>query len=466
MIWLLLGLLSIVLIFYRYTRRLILIAGLVGAVAIGNLRFGMNTNKPANDVSIHTGQTVQIEGVIIDDPQEIDELVKFILLAQEINGQSTSGRVLVTTRRYPPYHYGNVVLVQGRLSLPQPSSDFNYPAYLSRFGVYSTMDYPDTSIIKPFAGNFLLSWLYKTKGALIASISRTLSEPAASFLAGLLFGVRQSMPRDLLDDFNITGLTHIIALSGFNITIIAGALMGWFKFLPLRFKFGLTMIAIVSFVLLTGASPSVTRAAIMGIIILWAGLSGRIQDITVSLLMAAAAMALFNPRIINYDVGFQLSFLSTAGIIYLGPLFDRASPLWLGWVRGYLGPTLAALVFVMPLIAYNFGRVSLIAPVANVLVLPWIPLAMGLGFTAAVVGLIHGFIGGLVGLLAWVPLQIMTTISTFLARLPLASFEIPVVSLWWIIGYYLMLIGLTIYWYWHVGKKSNQALDSGRLGRS
>lgn len=449
LVWLLVGLLAIGLIFYKRSIYVVLTALVVGSIIVGSFRFNFYNHRPLNDISAYTDEIISFSGTIIDDPQIDGNLIKFTVLAKSLNDSVNpiAGKILVKTRRYPAYQYGNVISVTGLVKQPYDSPDFKYSNYLSRFGVYSLMDYPEIVITKLFDANWFLSFLYNLKNSFVVIINKILPEPTASFLAGLLLGIRQNMPDELLESFRITGLTHIIALSGFNITIIAGALMSWFRFLPLRFRFVFIIMTIISFVLLTGASPSVTRAAIMGILILLSTLTGRLSDVTISLLLTAAIMIWHNPKILAYDIGFQLSFVSTIGIVYFHPLLVDLLPRWLNLIKGYLSPTLSALLFVMPIIVYNFSQISLIAPVANVLVLPLIPISMGLGFGAIVLGAVNLGLGSLAGLLAWVPLKMIIGVSQSLAQLPLASWPVSIDQFWWLIIYYLIIISLTIYLY-------------------
>lgn len=444
-IWLLLACLAVILVIYKYNLYLVLILLFIVTLVMGIFRFNLNTLKSNNDVSNFAGQEVTLEGIIADDPQVENELIKFSIAVRTVDNRDSVGKVLISTRKFPMYYYGNFVKVRGNLKIPQKSKDFDYSKYLSRFGIYSTMDYPKIELAKPFEGNWFLSLLYKIKHYLINVINYILPEPAAAFLAGLLFGIRSNMPEELLDDFNIAGLTHIIALSGFNITIIAGALMNWLKYFPNKFRFILILFAIVSFVLLTGASPSVTRAAIMGMIILWAGIAGRLHDVTVSLLLAAAIMVLWNPKILIYDLGFQLSFLSTVGIIYLSPILDIFIAKKLGRINEFVSPTFSAIIFVLPIIAYNFGRISLVAPIANLFVLPFIPMTMALGFVAIILGLFSNLLGITIGLLAWVPMKLMISITEFIADFPFASISVNINHFVWVFAYYIILIILLIY---------------------
>lgn len=150
-------------------------------------------------------------------------------------------------------------------------------------------------------------------------------------------------------------------------------------------------------------------------------------------------MLLGNPRILHYDVGFQLSFAATVGIIYLSPVFHDILYRFPRWLNGYLAPTLAALVFSTPLLVYQFERLSLIAPVANLLVLPIIPLAMGLGFIAVILSLAYLPIGILVGLVAAWPLNYIVGVTNHLSRLPAASLGFRVSSVWWVLVAYAIL---------------------------
>lgn len=448
LIWILVGLLAIILIFYKYNIYIPIIAILVISIILGIFRFGTIKTKSDNDISLYADSTISFSGTIVDDPVIDNNLIKFTVAVTDLidSNQSVDGKILVTTRKFPNFYYGNKILVNGIVNIPYDSADFKYSNYLSRFGVYSVIRYPEIEVIQEFQGNFILSFLYDVKHLLVSTINKILPEPMAAFLVGLLFGVKQNIPEDLLTDFSTTGLTHIIALSGFNITIIAGALMVWMKRLPIKLRINFTIITIIAFVLLTGASPSVIRAAIMGILILLATFLGRTSDITISLLLTAVVMISLNPKILFFDVGFQLSFLATVGIIYLHPLLYQVLPKWLFIVREFLSPTLAALFWVLPIIVFNFNSLSIIAPIANVLVLPLVPISMGLGFGALVIGLININLGIFSGLIAWVPLKIIIFITQFLADMPFAALNVSI-SKWTISIYYLMLIILMVYLY-------------------
>jgi len=459
-LWLVVGLLNIALIFYRRSWLVVIVALFLATVGFGILRFSLFNQIKSSDISFYNTGEITLRGVIIDDPKVTTELIKFTIRVDKItdNNQSVSGKVLITTRKYPAYYYGNEVEMTGNLKPTDGAT--SYAKYLSRFGIYATIDYPDIKLISEFKANAFLSALYHFKNGCIAIIGSSVPQPAAAFLSGLLFGNSASMPKNVLDDFNRTGLTHIVALSGFNITLIAGVLLNWLRLFPFRLRFGLALLGIVAFVLMTGASPSVVRAAMMAGVLMLSGVVGRSPNTTIALLLAATLMAWFNPKIIIYDVGFQLSFLSTVGILYLAPMLNTFLSKRLRWVNEYLGTTLAALIMTFPIIAYDFQRTSLIAPIANLLVLPLIPLTMSLGFLALFTGAVSLVLGWLTGIMVWAPLSIMIFITHILASLPFASLETSEIHWGWLAIYYLGLLGFIIYRH-YVQSKKNCSLATG-----
>lgn len=459
-LWLTVGLLNIALIFYRRSWLVVILALFLAAISSGILRFSLFNQIKSSDISFYNAGEITLRGVIIDDPKVTAELIKFTVRADGIaeSNQLVSGKVLITTCKYPAYYYGNEIEIAGNLKPTDNTT--SYAKYLSRFGIYATIDYPDIKLISEFKANAFLSALYNFKNGCIAIIQRNIPQPAAAFLSGLLFGNSASMPKNVLDDFNRTGLTHIVALSGFNITLIAGVLLNWLRFFPFRLRFGLALLGIVAFVLMTGASPSVVRAAMMAGVLMLAGVVGRSPNTTIALLLAATLMAWFNPKIIIYDVGFQLSFLSTVGILYLAPMLNTFLSKRFRWVNEYLGTTLAALIMTFPIIAYDFQRTSLIAPIANLLVLPLIPLTMSLGFSALFTGAISSVLGWLAGIMVWAPLSIMIFITHILSRLPFASLEVNEINWGWLVIYYTGLISYMIYRN-YVRSQKNRSLAFG-----
>jgi len=292
---------------------------------------------------------------------------------------AVSGKVLITDYSfYPPHNYGDEVLITGILQQPGQIENFHYDRFLSRYDVYSVMYRAQIETISKGNGSAFFAYLYDLKNQFESQLNRLYPEPHASFMAGLLTGSRRGIPEHLLKDFQTTGLTHIIAISGYNISIVIAIIGSFLFFLPLRFRFIPSVIAIVCFTLFVGASPSVVRAAIMGALGLFALRVGRQSHSFIAILLTGALMVGWNPKFLWYDAGFQLSFLSVLGLAYLAPLLDRvfaSVPHTLG-LRESLQMTIAAQLAAVPLIVILFGQFSLVAPLANVLVVP-LPLSGG-----------------------------------------------------------------------------------------
>ncbi|MBI4708956.1 MAG: ComEC/Rec2 family competence protein [Candidatus Portnoybacteria bacterium] len=260
-------------------------------------------------------------------------------------------------------------------------------------------------------------------------------------------------------------------MSVYNITIIASFFMtifGWFM-LPRNARFWLAVLAIVFFTILTGASASVVRASIMGVMVLVARQGGRLYSVKNALVFAGAVMIFLNPKILRFDISFQLSFLATAGLIWLAPVFDPVIQLWLSpkatnktrmpkLIYGVerwsitqkfieiLVTTFSAQLAVLPLILVYFSQLSLISPLANMAILLLVPFAMLLGFLIGGLGIIWLWGAKVLGWVLWLILTLKIKMIEFFAGLPLSSLEMQ----WdWIFAiiYYLILT-LFLRWFY------------------
>ncbi len=273
-----------------------------------------------------------------------------------------------------------------------------------------------------------------------------LPEPYAGLLNGLLLGTKGGLPAETKEAFKITGLMHIVAVSGYNVTILAAMIQSLLRPLPYRLAIWGSIGAILAFVMLTGAPASVIRAGIMGVLVIVAKYIGRRALALNTLVAAAILMIIIKPSILVGDIGFQLSVAATLGLITISPIlqkyFNKLS--WQKWlpknIWEALEATLGAQVLTMPIILYYFGRVSIIAPLANILVVPLVPWAMGAGFIGLTVGLIWRPLGGIIIWLGWGFLLIIIKLAQWLADIPLASINLPKAALWFILPYYLLVI--------------------------
>lgn len=413
-----------------------------------------------------------VVGVVSEEPDTRSDNVKYAVSVEHVKpfdygyasaqGVKTDGKILVVAKKYPLFQYGDKIEINGKLVTPKSSEDFDYQKYLAKDDIFSLVYFPEIKLLASGQGSWLMSKLLFVKNKFKDSISQILIEPQGAFLAGLLLGEKRGLPADLTDAFSRTGTTHIIALSGFNITIIAVALMGVFNFFMVRrqISFGISVGIIILFVLMTGAASSVVRAAVMGILVLLAQQAGRLYQIRNALVLAGVIMVYLNPRVLVWDLGFQLSFAATLGLIYILPILQnyftpdedkkefissqkKESSLVkvIKSVKLVLATTLAAQIAVLPLLAVNFGQLSLISPLANILVLPIIPLTMLVGFLSALGGLLFLPLGQIFGWVAWLFLSYEIKIIELMAKIPLAAVNFK----WnWLAGviYYAILFWL------------------------
>ncbi|TSC53136.1 MAG: Uncharacterized protein LiPW39_433 [Parcubacteria group bacterium LiPW_39] len=394
-------------------------------------------------------------------------------LAQGINFIEAEGNVLLVAKKYPEYHYGDWLEITGQLKMPKSAEDFDYQKYLAKDDIHSVIYYPEIKLVAAHQGNFVKEKLFWLKNKFENSISQILVEPQSALLDGLLLGEKRGFSQELMNDFGRTGTTHIIALSGYNITIIAFSLIGLFNFFMLRrtVSFWLAVAAIVLFVVMTGASASVVRAAVMGILILVARQSSRLYSIRNALVFAGALMIWLNPKVLTFDLGFQLSFAATWGLIYIAPILQewfttkKESDFSLAWLtkrtfdkslkslREILIATLSAQVAVLPLLVINFGQLSLIAPLANVLILLFVPATMFWGFLAGLVGIFWLGLGKILGWVVWLFLTYEIKVIEILAEAPLAALKFKW-SWWGGAVYYLLLI----YFIWYFSRRYQKIL--------
>ena len=328
----------------------------------------------------------EIRGIIADEPEFKNDRAKYVL-------NSGKMKILIQAPRYPEYGYGNEVLIKGKIEYPKNfSEDFDWKSYLAKDDIYLTVYNPQIEFLAQNKGNKIYGILYKFKNRMESIFKENLAEPHTSLLAGITLGSKSGIPEDVYEKFKETGTAHIVALSGYNISVIALAIMfvlGYFT-VSRDISFWISLLTIVMFVLMTGASPSVMRAAVMGILVLIARREGRMYTAKNALVFAGAIMVFLNPKILRFDAGFQLSFLATLGLILIYPKLEeklKNTPELFGIKKAFMA-TLSAQIFVLPLIFYQFRTILWISSIVNILILPAVPIAMFLGFLGAFLGLI------------------------------------------------------------------------------
>ncbi|MDQ1284496.1 MAG: hypothetical protein QG620_844 [Patescibacteria group bacterium] len=408
------------------------------------------------------GKEFSGEAIITKEPEQREKYQKIIVKPVETPRRGVSAgekigqtpKILLNVFDMERYTYGDMLKVNCALKIPENfSADFDYRMYLAKDGIFYECQKPKVEKTGKNEGNAVYKFILGVKNKFNEKIERLIPSPEAGLLSGLLLGGDSLLSKEWQDRFSVTGMTHIVAVSGYNVTIIAEYLMlaGIFLGLWRPQAFWFALIGIAIFVFMIGLPASAVRAGVMGGLLLWAAKNGRLANSQNAILFSAVAMLLFNPLLLRWDVGFQLSFLATLGIVYLYPLFqDNLIKKYKTFgITEMLILTLSAQAFVLPIILFNFGRLSLISPLANILVLPIIPLTMLFGFLAALAGFLFTSLATVLAWLAYLPLKYETLIIKYLAGLRYASIEAGLP--WWGAGiWYMALFGVVFY----LGKRS------------
>ncbi len=346
----------------------------------------------------------------------------------ELATDAGSVTVAATLPAFPIVAAGAVVEVAGRVQ-PPPADD-PYGEYLRRTGAAGSLRATSLRLVRP------PPWpsLQTIRDGAGDALQRAMPEPEAGLAAGILIGLRERVDRQLAADFATAGVSHVVAISGWNIAIVAGLVGAVMRGRSRRVIAIAVASTITLYVVVAGASPSVVRAGVMAGVALAARASGRPGRAAAALGLAVAILVIASPAMVG-DAGFRLSVEATAGLLawatQLGGWFAR---LWggrlPGWLAESLGISTAAQAATLPDVLATFGRLSLVAPVVNLVVVPLVPAAMAAGLLAMGAGWLvmlgaPGVVGWLGGLAGWLLLRLMTLIVRAAAGLPFAAVTLP-----------------------------------------
>lgn len=408
------------------------------------------------------GEVVYLTGRVIGFPDRRDQTVSARVQAErlrrpgEILHQQVEGKTAVRVNLAEEFHFGDRVVLKGELTVPPDDPDFSYRNYLARQGVYAYMPRARLGVLEEGSGRSLLGWIYQVREKALRVNYQLWPDPEASLLSGILLGIESGIPEPVNEAFKNTGTSHIIAISGFNITIIAGLFI---KSLGKILPPGKTALAagtgILFYTLLVGADPAVVRAAIMGGTVLLARQIGRRQHGINALALASFLMGLHNPQIF-WDVSFQLSLAATLGLVlYAEPLtrgFSKMLTLILSpeFIPQIIGPiseyflfTIAAQLTTFPILVYHFNRFSLISFVVNPLILPLQPPVMVLGGIAVLLGMVWFPLGRLTSPFVFPFIFLTIRIVEWFGNVPGGILDIALAGSGWVFLWYLTLFGFT-----------------------
>ncbi|MEI6238337.1 MAG: ComEC/Rec2 family competence protein [bacterium] len=406
--------------------------------------------KP-KDADIFIGKKVTVRGFISDKPDERENSVRLIIAPLFIRGQNreikNSGDVLVIAPRFGGYEYGDEISLSGVLKKPENivSEDgriFDYEKYLLKDNILYQMVLPKIIGATSTSGFSLKNSLYSIREKFINSLSSTISEPEVSLAGGILLGEKRSLGKDLQDDFRIAGLIHIVVLSGYNVSIIAMALMFVLRKFSKKLSVIVGIFSIILFAIMVGGGATVIRSAVMACFSVFSPVMKGKYDVLRALTLTAVGMTILNPLTPALDTSFQLSFMATLGLIFFSdPIreicFKKVTEKF--GLRDILTSTFAAQFSVSPLILYTMGQFSVIAPITNILVLPTMPFAM---FATGVTGLI-GLVSPLLALpFSWMSYGVLHYVLVIVensAKIPFASLHVPQFSFIWILISYAVI---------------------------
>ncbi len=403
---------------------------ILSGIFLGLWRGGDLLNKQ-KEIENLIGETVVVSGIVTEDPTyDIDGDLRFRLKDLVFEDDEKSGELWASTDQRVEIKRSDVVSVEGQLS--------------EGFGTIAVSMYHAEvlQIVRPDFADIARD----ARDSFANGIREGIQEPEASLGAGFLLGQKTALPEKLDSELRLLGLTHIVVASGYNLTILIRFARRLFvkisRFTALAFSGGL----VYCFALVTGWSPSMTRAGLIAGISLLAWYYGRKLHPIVLLSFSAGITVLINPTYAWGDIGWLLSFTSFIGVIILGPLLNAyfwgdKKP---GAIRQVLIETLSAQILTLPIIAYVFGQYSPLALPANLLILPLIPLAMLLTFIAGIAGLLVAPIAFIVGWPAETLMRYMVWVVDKLAQSPLAiaetSFGITAV-----VVFYMLIVSAIVF---------------------
>jgi len=446
-----LSIISVIIITLGYKNKIALVAGLaILFSAIGIWRTQSDLQKIAeNNLD---GQNISGTAVIIREPAQKDTSQSIIA---QLGSPASKLRILINANQYADINYGDELKIECTLKIPENQEDFNYRMYLAKDKIYYLCQNAKIEKTGNNSGNKFYSAILNLKNKLAEKINQVIPYPESALGNGLIFGGSGDLPKELKNNFSRTGMTHIVAVSGYNVTIIAEYLIivGIFIGLWRKQAFWFAIFGIIIFVLMCGFPSSAVRAGVMGSLLLWAMKNGRLANSWNAIIFAAGVMLLINPLVLRWDVGFQLSFLAAIGIIALAPFWEKAfvkNHKAFGFSEIFL-LSLSAQIFVLPVILYNFGTLSLVSLVANLLILLIIPISMLLVFFTAVAGLISSLLALPFAWLAYLPLKYEVWVVDTLGSMSWASKSVENFSWPWFFLWYLGL-GLAVYF---LRKKQN-----------
>lgn len=396
------------------------------------------------------GEQVVLEGVVFEEPDVRENSTRLSVQVEAlfVRGATTTvtAGVLVVAPLYADIAYGDRIRAEGELRFPKgfdagAGREFNYPAYLAKDGILYELVFARAEKVGEGKKSILKAAAIRIKQRYLEGLSFALPEPQAGLAGGITAGDKRGLGAELSETFRVAGLIHIVVLSGYNIMVVIGFLERLLRRAPALLRLGLGTGVAVFFALMTGLASSSVRAAGMAVIASVGKTTGRSYLAARALALVAFSMVFWNPWILAFDPGFQLSVIATWGLIFLSPLLAmrlRFITERFG-LREIAATTVGTQLAVLPLILYQSGQLSLVALPANLLALMVVPYAMLASFIAGIFGLITGSLAPIIGFPAYALLSYILLVAESAEQMPLATVTVGNFGYGILIVLYVML---------------------------
>ncbi len=429
---------------------LFLVSLVIFFAALANIRYRLFTSDAAEPVLENfVSEQTEYEGVVVSeqDVRETStrltvELQKIITEDKSIEIKNT--KVLLSDNPYSRLVYGDRISLEGKLEAPENfetdiSREFDYISYLAQQKIFYQIKNPAITVLEKHQANKIYELLFSIKSSFIKKIDQLIPFPESRLGAGLVVAGKRSLPKQIQDEFQRSGTMQVIVLSGYNVTIIAQALVTIFSFLPKLYGALCGATGIILFTIIAGGSATIVRASIMALIVIAAQLSKREYDVTRGLVTAGVLMLVLNPMLLFYNPSFQISFLATIGLIHMSPLIKRHFMFVPEKfkLREAIVSTIATQIFVTPFLLYTSGQVSLMSLPANLLLFLVVPVTMLACFIAGMLGFINMFLAFPFAYIAFAFLWYELKIVHVFAAFPFASITLPLFPIWLLLGIYV-----------------------------
>jgi len=443
--------------------RLWFLAGIVGLLAALHLQLQVpypGANDISRFVTASQEQQVIVEGRVTSSPRLTrSQRCQFWIRPTQFNrssggnqpaatSQQVSGKLYVTVpqEHAKGLHPGQVVAVTGWLYKPKPASTpqgFDFQAYLKREGTFAGLSGRQTLV----KSGPVWGW-WHVRQRIVQAQSRWLGIPEGPLVSAMVLGHRAvDLPFDLRDQFTQVGLAHALAASGFQTSLILAVILALTRPLGVSKQLGFGAATLITFACLSGFEPAIARAVFMGIAGLLALATER-QTRPLAVLLGTAVLLLLYQPLWVWDLGFQLSFLATLGLIVTVPSLTQR----LDWlppaIAALLAVPIAAFIWTLPLQLYTFGVVAPYSILANVVTTPLVSILTMGGFASALAALIWPFIGSALAWVLYWPTRLLILLIEFFSQLPSNSVALGTINLWQLIVLYGLLVAVLLGSWW------------------